>query len=294
MFKHPVVVRRNQRLRRSQSCRPKLEWMEPRTLLSSVTWTGDAGDNNWDTPTNWNTNNVPGSSDDVTINIPADVVHSDAAADSINSLTSTEPLTISGGSLSIAAASTTTSNLTISGGTLTGSGDITVSGLLTLTSGTLSGSGAINGDGGILINPAGGDFTLDGATVSNSAGQTATWTGAASNIVASNGAVFNNQGRFLAENDGTFSLGAGADSSFNNQGSFTKSTDPGELDFGPGVAFNVSSAGTVDAQSGTLGFLAGGTDTGVRSRSKPGPPCSSAAPLHLLSIVAQASPARGT
>ena len=45
MFKHPVVVRRNQRLRRSQSCRPKLEWMEPRTLLSSVTWTGDAGDN---------------------------------------------------------------------------------------------------------------------------------------------------------------------------------------------------------------------------------------------------------
>ncbi len=55
-------------------------------------------------------------SDDVVINTTADVVHSDDVTDSIKSLTSTEPLTISGGTLVIAATSTTSANLTIDGG----------------------------------------------------------------------------------------------------------------------------------------------------------------------------------
>ena len=63
---------------RSISFRPRPEWMEERTLLSSVSWTGNAHDNNWDTPGNWNTNSLPGSGDDVTINTSADVIHSDS------------------------------------------------------------------------------------------------------------------------------------------------------------------------------------------------------------------------
>ena len=262
MIKRPFGLQRNGTLKRSKSSRPRIEWMEPRTLLSAVTWTGTAGDNNWDTAANWSTDTIPGAADDVTINIAADVVHSDDVSDSINSLTSTEPLTISGGSLSIAAASTTSAALTIDGGTLTGTGAITVGGLLTLTSGTLSDSGTVTANGGIAINPAGGSFALDGTTLTNAAGQTATWSGAASGIAGSNGAVFNNLGTFLAQNDGTFT-GSSGGASFNNQGSFTKSGDVGEVDFGPQAAFNVSGGGAVDVQSGTLGLLAGGTDTGA-------------------------------
>ncbi len=68
---------------RSRSCRPRFERMEERTLLSPVTWTGAAGNNDWDTPDNWSTDSVPGSMDDVTINIPADITHASNTADSI-------------------------------------------------------------------------------------------------------------------------------------------------------------------------------------------------------------------
>src|SRR5262249_42874114 len=146
---------RDRKRNRSTRRQPRIEWMEPRTMLSAVSWTGGAGDNNWDSTANWDTNAVPGASDDVTINIAADVMHSDAVNDSINSLPSTQPLTISGGSLSIAAASTISNNLSITGGTLTGAGDLTVSGLVTLTAGTLSGSSVLNANGGMLINPSG-------------------------------------------------------------------------------------------------------------------------------------------
>jgi autotransporter-associated beta strand protein len=237
--------------------------MESRTLLSAVSWTGNAGDNNWDSPNNWTGNALPGSGDDVTISVAANVVHSSGATDTIRSLMSTRPLTISGGTLSITAASTMSSTLKITGGTLTGAGAITVGGLLTLTAGAISGSGAVNANGGILINPAFGTFTLDGRTLNNAAGQTATWTGNDSNIVASNGAQFYNAGTFLAENAGTFSQGTGTASSFTNDGrlsSFTKSTNTGELDFTAGVSFNGSS---VDVQAGILGLQGGGVGIGA-------------------------------
>ena len=139
MLALPFRSQSNRKPNRPRSCRPRIEWMEPRTLLSAVTWTGGGGDNNWDTAANWNTDSVPGSGDDVSIDVAANVVHSDAVTDSINSLTSMEPLTISGGTLSIAAASTIDNTLSLTGGTLTGTGDLTVSGLVTLTTGTLSG-----------------------------------------------------------------------------------------------------------------------------------------------------------
>jgi large repetitive protein len=254
-------LRRKQKRPTSRSCRPLIERMESRLQLSAVLWTGAGGDNNWDNANNWNTDTLPGPSDDVTIDTTADVVHSGAVTDSINSLTSTQPLTISGGTLSIAAASSTTGPLVISGGTLTGTGGVTVGGLLTLSSGTLSDSGGVTANGGITINPSANAFNLDGVTLTNAAGQTATWTGTGSNIQASDGAVFNNLGAFVAQNQGAFTQGNGAASSFVDEGTFTKSTSSGELDF-TGVAFNVA-GGTVDVQNGTLGLQGGGTETGA-------------------------------
>ncbi len=247
--------------KRSKSCRPGMEWMEPRTLLSAVTWTGGAGDNNWDTAANWNIDSVPTPGDDVTINIAANVVHSSNVTDSINSLTSTEPLTVSGGTLSIAAASTIGS-LAISGGTLTGTGDVSVSGLVTLTAGTLSGSSALNANGGMVINPTGGNFNLDGRTVNNAVGQTATWTGTLNDFIeASDGSVFNNLGTFVDEGLALYEQsGTGAPSAFNNVGSFTTATSA-NLEFD--VPFNLP-GGSVDVKDNSqLDLAQGGTVAGA-------------------------------
>jgi autotransporter-associated beta strand protein len=264
MFDFASLSHRSRKLNRSKSCRPRLEWMESRTLLSAVTWTGGAGDNNWDTPANWSTDSVPGSGDDVTIDIAANIVHSDDVTDSINSLTSTEPLTISGGTLSIASTSTIGGTLTIDGGTLTGAGEVNVSGLVTLTSGTLSGSSTLNANGGMSINPTTSQFNLDGRSVNNAAGQTATWTGEPSgdgtfsNIEASDGSAFNNLGTFVANGNATYSeSGIGAASVFNNTGNLTLS--PSAL-LGMYVKFNVP-GGSVDLQDNSQLDLGPGTTT---------------------------------
>ncbi len=70
----------------------------------------------------------------------------------------------------------------MTGGTLTSTAAMTVSGLTTLSNGTISGSGAVNANGGILFNVSNATFTLDGRTLTNPAGQTATWTGINSTI----------------------------------------------------------------------------------------------------------------
>jgi large repetitive protein len=263
MFNFATLSQRNHKFRRPRSCRPRLEWMEPRTLLSAVTWTGSAGDNNWDTPQNWSTDSVPGSGDDVTIDIAANIVHSDNVSDSINSLTSNQPLTISGGTLSIASASTIGA-LTISGGTLTAAGEVSVSGLVTLDNGTLSGSGALNANGGMVIDPTNGNLNLDGCTVNNAAGATATWTGSLDDFIeASNGSVFNNLGTFVALGLGLYNqTTTGAASTFNDTGSFiasANSTNPANVGFD--MPFSVQ-GGSVDVQNGAqLDLDNGGTVT---------------------------------
>ena len=199
------------------------------------------------------------------------VTHSQNVTDAINSLTASQPLTISLGSLSVATASSTTSSLSVTGGTLTGAGAITVGGLLTLDSGTISGSGAVSANGGILFNQGNTSFTLDGRPLTNAAGQTATWTGFNGAIVLSDGAVIDNLGTFQDENTGAHDVqnGAGAAGSFNDVGSFLKSGSSSEGDFLQGVSFNAT-GGTVDVQMGTLGLFGGGTDSSATFTSETG------------------------
>ena len=252
MLALPFRSQSNRKPKQSKSCRPQLEWMEPRTLLSAVSWTGGGGDNNWDTAANWSTDSVPGSGDDVTISIAANVVHSDNDDDSINSLTSAEPLTLSGGTLSIASTSTINSTLSLTGGTLTGAGDVTVSGLVTVTSGTLSGSGELNADGGMLLNPGIQGLSFAGRTINNPAGQPVTWTGG--NVLVSNDTVFNNLGTFTADGVGSYNEGAAGDnSSFNNMGSWTTSgLDTYTVSFNmDGGSLDVTGDGSVGLSSGT-------------------------------------------
>jgi Bacterial Ig-like domain (group 3) len=258
---HRGALRQNARRSCSRACRPGVELFEQRTLLSAVIWTGGAGTDDWDAPANWSTDSLPGSGDSVTIGSGATVVHSDNDSDSINSLTSSGTLEITGGSLAIASASTAgalTVNEQGSPAALTVNDSLTVSGPLTIGDGALSGAGTITASGGIVINSAG---ILDGITLDNAAGQTASFASSSaseSTITAKDGAVFNNYGTFLAEGSFNGSTAAGATTSFNNDGSLVLSTQNSV--YFTGETFN-SNGGTVDVQAGTLHLDGGGTVT---------------------------------
>ena len=119
------------------------ETLEPRTLLSNVTWTGVGDGTSWSVAGNWSDDAVPTASDDVTINLTGNhTIRIDASTQAtVNSLLSSDALAISAGSLQINASSSLTGGLAISsGGSLTaiGSGvSVTVSGAEMLSAASL-------------------------------------------------------------------------------------------------------------------------------------------------------------
>src|SRR5579883_1712484 len=98
---------------------PVVESLEGRLVPSTVHWINPAG-GDWADAANWDTGNLPGPGDDVVIDTwgGATITHA-AGQDSVHSLTSRNPLNLSGGSLELAADSTL-AELDLSGGTLTG------------------------------------------------------------------------------------------------------------------------------------------------------------------------------
>jgi hypothetical protein len=58
---------------RALSRRLRVECLEPRMMLSSVTWKGGGPDNRWGDPANWPNNTLPASGDDVIIGSGATV-----------------------------------------------------------------------------------------------------------------------------------------------------------------------------------------------------------------------------
>ena len=116
-------------------------------------WDGDAGDNQWTTAANWSNNTLPGPADDVIISVAANpTIQLSSGTQTINSLICDEALTLNGGTLSVAAASTIIGSFTLSSGTLTGDGDVFLSNASnSWTDGTMSGSGkTIIASGGTL------------------------------------------------------------------------------------------------------------------------------------------------
>ncbi len=77
---------------------PVVENLEGRLVPSTVRWTNPAG-GDWADATNWDSGNLPGPGDDVVIDVwgGATITHT-AGQDSVHSLTSSNPLNLSGGS----------------------------------------------------------------------------------------------------------------------------------------------------------------------------------------------------
>jgi hypothetical protein len=96
-----------------------LEPLESRTLLSNVSWTGQGDGRSWTDASNWSADAVPTVSDDVTINLVGHpTIEIGSSTQSVHSVVSTDPVSISGGSLTVAVDSTLSGGLTMTFGSL--------------------------------------------------------------------------------------------------------------------------------------------------------------------------------
>ena len=131
--------------RRRRLCRPIFEALEQRQLLTTIDWTSTSS-GSWDVASNWSTDTVPGPSDDVVIAVTgaSPTVTISSTVESVNSITSSDPLVISGGGLTVAASSTISGGLDMTGGALTADGtgvSLTVTGTTTVAGASLNAEG---------------------------------------------------------------------------------------------------------------------------------------------------------
>ena len=215
-----------------------LERLENRTLLSTISWNNPSG-GDWDTASNWSSNSVPGAGDDAVISIAVTnpITHSLSNSDEVRSLTSQDPINISGGTLAVDAASTVNNTLALSGGTLTGAGDLTVTTEFDLAGGFLSGAGKlILGPGAQMNVTGGGDSRLIDSTA---AGAAVNWTGGDLTGINVQG-PFNLVGGAAKTLTGTVNLSGPGTSVWGGTGA---------LDMNSGAVFNNQAGSTIDVQS---------------------------------------------
>ncbi len=121
----------------------RLETLEQRQFLSAVSWDGGGGDLDWHNPLNWSGDVLPGPDDDVLINVPgAPVITHAGGSTSVRSLTSTEALSITGGStISVETLWRQIGGLTLRDSTITGAGDLLLNADAYFDNATIAGSG---------------------------------------------------------------------------------------------------------------------------------------------------------
>jgi hypothetical protein len=146
-------------LARNRNRRASFESLESRKLLAAVHWDGGGNGADWSDPNNWNTNQVPGPADDVTIDVsgtPTVYVRNGTVA-SVRSIHSREAMIVEGSGTRLeVSASSYTSELLI----LRGNAELRTAGLfsvygtlaeLVLSWGTVSGGGTLAvGEGATL------------------------------------------------------------------------------------------------------------------------------------------------
>ena len=116
-----------------------IEMLEQRLLLAQDMWTGGGDGKSWQDASNWSTKAVPGSSDDVTIDVATNLTIVYNGTSSIQDVVNNAALEITGGSLTV------TSGTSQVGGALTVGGNATLSASGSGTTFTASGTTNIGG-----------------------------------------------------------------------------------------------------------------------------------------------------
>ncbi len=272
------MARRRPHWKSSQFSLLRIECLEARAMLSTVTWNNPAG-GNWDVAANWTdqsnqTHHVPGSGDDVQISTTAaaTVTIQGSDVESVNSLSTaaTDTLSFSSGSLSVAVSSTLNGNLQLINGTLNvASGAVlTLAGTASTWSNcTLSGAFAGSGSGtvtltGIQIGTGGAAFDFSGNTLQwtnfgiNLNGQTLTNTGT---IAISGGGTVVLTGAGTLANQGTIDV-AGANLQLAG-GCLLDNPTGASLDIQTGGGINTGNGGGTLSNEGTIAMTGTGTST---------------------------------
>ena len=148
---------------------PSFESLEKRVVPTTIFWLNPAG-GNWDTASNWMGGVVPGAGDDAVINVAGNVTiaHSNNTTDNVQSVTASDPITLSAGTLSVAGSFSDSSTVTLAGGTLANAtvpaGTIlSTSPATTNTFQNVTLSGTLNLSAGFLVTGTG--LALAGGTI---------------------------------------------------------------------------------------------------------------------------------
>jgi filamentous hemagglutinin family protein len=212
----------------------------------------------WSVASNWTNWAIPTASDSVVIDQPSGVnVTVSTGAQVAGSLTSSENLTVSGGSLTVSGATTITNNVNVSGGTLTLNGAATLSGItsfsggtlalngttdlasLSMSGGTLSGSGAVSVLNGLIWTS--GDMNRTGnVSLAGTSGWSAGWLRA--------GSLTNNGTLTISGTADNGMDGADAQLINSNTGTINYTKTGGNL-FAYGGILTNQTGGVVDLQS---------------------------------------------
>ena len=138
---------------RNKRYRPLLERLEDLTLLATVSWINPAG-GDWNNLANWSdgsTNRLPGASDDVVIDMAGSLTITHASGStSVRSIQSQESLNLSGGTLTVTAASTVAGDLTLGNGAILKA--VGASASLTATGSTTLGVASLYASSGGVID----------------------------------------------------------------------------------------------------------------------------------------------
>ncbi|NES73782.1 MAG: hypothetical protein F6K24_55665, partial [Okeania sp. SIO2D1] len=117
--------------------------------MAVINWTGNGDGSSWFDETNWENNTIPGSTDDVVINVEGNRTIQVDGSVNVNSINSSENLRVIDGALNI------TNGLTLGSGVSLTADGATASVLV---------NGASNIDGASLFAANGGSISLPGLT----------------------------------------------------------------------------------------------------------------------------------
>ena len=158
--------------------------LETRTLLSVVTWDGEAENGNWFAAQNWSSDAVPSPNDDVVIDAGVTIsIDARSTPVTVKSLQSNAPLSVQG-TMNVASSVTLSPTGSARSNALTLNGaQLTISGSLTLSSGSVVRVQAGDSTSTSTLNVAGA-ATIDGTSLFASGGSSIVLPGANSYIAS--------------------------------------------------------------------------------------------------------------